>query len=114
VNGCVTPSPNRCSICAGPLEGKYANALTCSSRCRQKAYRLRAKGEVPRRCNGNAETSWAALRREAGLTDCELRRALIALQVEVGEAARPRIGLFRVTEEDRQLFADDPGRRVAA
>jgi hypothetical protein len=107
-------SVTSCSVCDGPLEGKYANALTCSSRCRQKAYRLRAKGEVRRRCNGDAEASWTVLRRQAGLTNCELRRALIALQVEVDEAARARLGVLRVTEEDRRLFADDPGRRVAA
>lgn len=103
-----------CSVCGGPLEGKYSNALTCSGRCRQKAYRQRAKVEVPRRCNGNAEASWTVLRREAGLTDGELRRALIALQVEVDEAVRARLGVLRVTEEDRRLFANDPVRRVAA
>lgn len=103
-----------CSVCGGPLEGKYANALTCSGRCRQKAYRLRAKGEVaPRRCNGNADASWTVLRRKTGLTDCELRRALVALQVEAGVAARSRLGLLRVTEDDRQLFANDPGRVAA-
>lgn len=102
-----------CSVCGGPLEGKYANALTCSSPCRQKAYRLRAKGEVPRRCNGNGGTSWTALRRKTGLTDCELRRALVALQLEAGEGARSRLGLLRVTEDDRRLFANDPGRVAA-
>jgi len=103
-----------CSVCGGPLEGKYANALTCSSRCRQKAYRLRAKAEVSRRCNGNGAARWTVLLRKAGLTDCELRRALVALQVEAGEEARSRFRLLRVTEEHRQLFTDDPDGRVAA
>lgn len=102
-----------CSVCGGPLEGKYANALTCSNSCRQKAYRRRAKVAVSRRCNGNGGASWTVLRKEAGLTDCELRRALVALQVEAGEAARSRLGLLRVTEHDRQLFANDPGRVAA-
>jgi hypothetical protein len=102
-----------CSVCGGPLEGKYANAVTCKSSCRQKAYRLRVKGKAARRRNA-AGASWTALREREGLTDVELRRALVALQLEAGEAARSRLGLLRVTKDDRQLFADDPGRRVPA
>ena len=79
-----------CPVCGGPLEGKYANALTCSSPCRQQLYRLRAKGEGPRRCNAGtnlppiSEGGWAALRREAELTDDELRAAVLAQAAKAG------------------------------
>jgi hypothetical protein len=108
-------SVTSCYICDGPLEGKYANALTCSSRCRQKAHRLRAKGEAPRRCNADADPSpktdqrhsWKALRKQEGLTDEKLRRVL------TDRVVRARIAQSRVSEEDRRLFADDPGRVAA-
>lgn len=98
-----------CSVCGGPLEGKYANALTCSSRCRQKAYRLRATGEVPRRCNAGVDPvteseqgpSWTALREQEGLTDDELRRIL------TDRVVRARIAQPRVSAEDRRLFASE-------
>jgi hypothetical protein len=110
-------SVTSCSVCDGPLEGKYANALTCSSRCRQKRWRLRAKGEVPRRCNGSAKASWKALRAELELTDDELRASVLALAAEAGfgsvdartltdRAARARIAQPRVSAEDRQLFTE--------
>jgi hypothetical protein len=106
-------SVTSCSVCGGPLEGKYANALTCSSRCRQKAYRLRVKGEAPRRCNGQqaAPTPIEELRRLwYALTPEERqeKRKEIAVKArkraEAGLIARPA---------DRELFRDDPGRIAA-
>jgi hypothetical protein len=102
MSGCVTPSPNRCSVCGGPLQGKYANALTCSSRCRQKAYRLRAKGEVPPTCNGTAELTTFPL-------DAELRRGL-RLLVDQGRRERIATREPKQAAADRALFANDPGR----
>ena len=102
-------SVTSCSVCGGPLEGKYANAVTCSSPCRQKAYRLRTNGEVPRRWNADADPrpisdqgpSWAALRAQEGLTDDELRRIL------TDRVVRARIAQPGVSAEDRQLFASE-------
>lgn len=90
-----------CSVCGGSLEGKYANALTCSSRCRQKAYRLRAK-EEPRRCNGSAELATFPL-------DAELRRGL-RLLVDQGRRKRIAPRDPKQAAADRALFANDPGR----
>ena len=95
-------SVTSCSVCGAPLEGKYANALTCSSRCRQKAYRLRAKGEVSRRCNGSAELTTFPL-------DAELRRGL-RLLVDQGRRERIATRDPKQTAADRALFANDPGR----
>jgi hypothetical protein len=105
----VTP----CSVCGGPLEGKYSNALTCSSRCRQKRYRLLSKAETSRRCNTQqaAPTPIEELRRQwYRLTPeqrNEKRKAIAAAAL-----ARAEAGLT-VQAADRALFADDPGQVAA-
>lgn len=99
MSACVTPSLARCSVCAGLLEGKYANAQTCSGRCRQKAYR--------RRRNGKPSTL-AEIRRTwfDELSANERRKARDQLAREVA-----RLEDARRQEGERWLFADDPGRR---
>jgi hypothetical protein len=39
-------SERACGVCGGSLADKYANALTCKSACRQKAYRQRLKAKA--------------------------------------------------------------------
>jgi hypothetical protein len=54
------------------------------------------------------EGPWVALRVKTGLTDSELRRALVHSQEKNKDAAaRNRIGRLSITEADRRLFAGD-------
>jgi hypothetical protein len=105
----VTP----CAVCGRPLEGKYANALTCSSRCRQKLYRLRAKGEIPRSRNGHTAqpAPIEELRRRWYALSPEERREK-RKEIAAEALARAEAGLT-LRPADRELFRDDPGRVAA-
>jgi hypothetical protein len=91
-------SVTSCSVCGGPLEGKYANALTCSSRCRQKAYRLRSKS----RRNGSRPSRLAETRRAwSALTAQEQRQARDHFAREV-----TRLQDAQRRQAERDLFAE--------
>ncbi|MFL5922324.1 MAG: hypothetical protein ACJ75Q_00610 [Gaiellaceae bacterium] len=80
----VTPS-RRCGVCGASLASRYSNAATCSSACRQKAYRRRK------------QRKFQALRLTADLR-AHLKR-------KVDEARREEIE--RQRERDRELFIDE-------
>jgi hypothetical protein len=115
--------PTVCVECGGPLEQPPTGRprLRCRNACRQTAWRRKQQGGAvtkldPPPVQQGRPVSWAELCEKADLNDGQLRRALVKLQLqlEAGAAARARLGRLRATEKDRQLFADDPGRRVAA